>query len=203
MNITGLPAVHSHIMLCTVAYENVLFLTRRLEANVSSPMTQQTLPQLNLLSTCTLFVTAFRLILHSRRCIQPLAGVKSSFNSMKNKPVKVWLISQTLYLSLFEYRMSAFYFSIFRHPSMRVWSVVSRSPQWEPKVTRSLIPWDRYTCFALTIWGHGSCVCMHHALWLPKHRRLIEFTAVSANLKVSRLRGSSINLGPAFHPEVH
>lgn len=36
-----------------------------------------------------LFVTANRLILHSSQCIQPLAGVKSLFNSMKNKAVKV------------------------------------------------------------------------------------------------------------------
>lgn len=51
MSITDLPAVHSQIMLYSVW--NVLFLTHRLEANVSSPMLQQNLPQLNLLSTHT------------------------------------------------------------------------------------------------------------------------------------------------------
>lgn len=55
-----------------------------------------------------LFVTALRLILHSGRCIQPLAEVKSLSKWMKNLPVNVWPIAQSLYLCLFEYRTCCF-----------------------------------------------------------------------------------------------
>lgn len=48
MSITELPAVYSQITLC-----GVWLLTCRLEANVSFSMSQQNLPRLNHLSTCT------------------------------------------------------------------------------------------------------------------------------------------------------
>lgn len=79
MSITELPAVHSPIMLCSIW--NILFLTRRLEANVAFPMPQQNLAQLNLLSTFTclwqpldsfcILVSAFSHFLVLNHCSTP------------------------------------------------------------------------------------------------------------------------------------
>lgn len=143
---TEVPSGFFQLLLCTVVHKELYFWCQ-LETSVSSPLPQQTICQLNLCTLVHLWQAAKRLIQHLSLCILSLAWGKLLFISMKNKSVKSWLISPSLYLSLLKYFKCMLHDKLAKllHLLPSAWECligcVPASSQ--SKVTQCFIPWQR------------------------------------------------------------